>query len=575
MSEENEMVQNSLRIQLDALTSQNAILDSQYKILQEQLRSNVSMSTQNDGAILANTTVVGADLSEKNAIIEQKDVQIKLLNEQVDLLNTQLKLFIKKTGGSDSSAKGAGPSAKRPRENDEQDQNINMDIDLTEFDETTLRNEYTPRIEDQLEQNTSHTEQTDTLSLDAIRLNEANQILNNIPDDAPLNLKMLEAVLLKAFVPVQRELGHLHDRMDNLEYKENTISSRNREIRNQNQDKYGQNQVKNGQTKQSKHVQINEEFPTLAQSKYRNTKVSYSSITQNKNNSQPRSTSNQRDASDRGKPAGSRPSESRFSNKTFAEMVANSKIKPNHIRNIRVIAEDESERNKISTDLLNSYVCQDVGISSINSRSKDFIVVKCKSEDDAKKLENTLRTQYGNKINISNVRDTDPKFKIIGVYLADQSPSQFILNLKEQNDFLKKANLNYAEHYSVPHKNGTYTNFVISCDVQTLRRVLEKGSVICGLDNKTVHEQIDILQCFNCQRFGHVAGTCKLQPCCKFCGLDHSSKLCGDNDTFKCSNCIRENKRGFKYNIGHKATDERCQVRAARISGLKEFASKN
>lgn len=189
-------------------------------------------------------------------------------------------------------------------------------------------------------------------------------------------------------------------------------------------------------------------------------------------------------------------------------MVANSKIKPNFIRNVRVCAEEKTERARISEHLINSYVCQDVGIAAINNKSRDFIVIKCKSEEDAKKLESTLKNQFGPKIDVSNVRDTDPKFKIVGVHLGDDmSPSQFLLNLKEQNDWLKNAVLNYKEHFTVPHKNGIYTNIVIACDIQTLRRVLEKGSVICGLDNKKVHEHIDILQCFNCQRFGHVAGS--------------------------------------------------------------------
>lgn len=149
------------------------------------------------------------------------------------------------------------------------------------------------------------------------------------------------------------------------------------------------------------------------------------------------------------------------------------------------------------------------------------------------------------------------------------------VNLQEQNDWLRHTTLTYVEHFDVPFKNGQYTNIIVSCDLQTLRRVLQKGSVLCGLEMKKVHEHIEILQCFGCQRYGHVAASCKAQPCCKFCGLDHLSRLCGESETFKCANCTRENKKGAKLNAGHKATDERCPMRAERISGLKEFAIKN
>lgn len=256
-------------------------------------------------------------------------------------------------------------------------------------------------------------------------------------------------------------------------------------------------------------------------------------------------------------------------------MVLSSKTKPNSIRNIRIVAETEEERKKIGTHLANSYVCQDVGIKKITSKSDDFMTIKCKTDEDAKKLEATLKTKYGADISITRVRDSDPKFKIVGVVMPDSNPTQFILNLKEQNEWLKNVELNYVEHFEVPNKRGSYTNIVLSCEVPTLRRVLEKGEVICGLDMKKVFEYIDIVQCFNCQRFGHVASTCKATPCCKYCAGDHQSKLCDDKESFSCANCIRENKNGANYGIKHRATDERCKLRNERIEGLKEFASKN
>lgn len=264
-----------------------------------------------------------------------------------------------------------------------------------------------------------------------------------------------------------------------------------------------------------------------------------------------------------------------FIKKTFAEMVSRSKIKPNFIRTIRINHEDPSERDKICTHLLNSYICQDVNIASVNRKSRDFIIIKCTTEQDAVKLENTISSQYGNKVTISNIREVDPKFKIIGVHMGDIQPSQFLLNLQEQNDWLKNSQLIFVDTFNVPFKNGSYSNVIISCDIPTLNRVIEKGSVIVGLDSKPVYEHIDILQCFNCQRFGHVAGTCRSQPCCRNCGEDHMSKLCGEGATLGCVNCKREIKNGYKFNASHRSTDERCPIRAIRIEALKTFASKN
>lgn len=265
----------------------------------------------------------------------------------------------------------------------------------------------------------------------------------------------------------------------------------------------------------------------------------------------------------------------KFASKTFAEMLLNSKTQPSTIRNMRIVAQSEEDRKRIGVHLANNYACQDVGIRKITSKSVDFMTIKCKTEADAKKLEDTLKTNYGTDIDISKVKDSDPKFKIVGVALPDNSPSQFILNLKEQNEWLKNTEINYVEHFEVPSKRGAYTNVVLSCDMPTLRRVLEKNEVICGLDMKRVFEHIDIVQCFNCQRFGHVANSCKANPSCKFCAEDHQSKLCDDRENYACINCHRENKSGQNLNFKHRATDERCKLRGARIEGLKDFASKN
>lgn len=45
------------------------------------------------------------------------------------------------------------------------------------------------------------------------------------------------------------------------------------------------------------------------------------------------------------------------------------------------------------------------------------------------------------------------------------------------------------------------------------------------------------MRCFNCQRFGHTASTCKGKRWCARCGEDHDYEKCRKEIQPKCCNC--------------------------------------
>lgn len=162
----------------------------------------------------------------------------------------------------------------------------------------------------------------------------------------------------------------------------------------------------------------------------------------------------------------------------------------------------------------------------------------------------TLKVNFGPKLAISAVRDSQPQVKIIGLD-TDINDNDLILNFKEQNHWLRNTNISVAERFQVPTSKGRYTNVILNCDLPALKKLIEKGSVICGFEEKRVYEYVSIIQCFNCQRFGYVASAWNSLPQCKFCSLPHASNSCEDKEVIKCANCSRANKKGAGWKVSN------------------------
>ncbi|KAH7955273.1 hypothetical protein HPB52_000077 [Rhipicephalus sanguineus] len=74
--------------------------------------------------------------------------------------------------------------------------------------------------------------------------------------------------------------------------------------------------------------------------------------------------------------------------------------------------------------------------------------------------------------------------------------------------------------------------------------------VILGYTRYRVYKYVEApRQCTKCQRFGHVAGACRLQARCSRCGGNHDRSACG-NEEPQCPNCRKK----------HESTSTRCPI---------------
>ena len=120
-----------------------------------------------------------------------------------------------------------------------------------------------------------------------------------------------------------------------------------------------------------------------------------------------------------------------------------------------------------------------------------------------------------------------------------------------------KWNLNEEEievldkKYSIPRrninqiKNNTFT--LEFTNKQLYNQAMQKEMIQLGSEPIKLYKpgkrenNVRLMQCFKCQKFGHYHTFCKAkQETCKFCGKEHSSKQCDvveDRSKWRCSNC--------------------------------------
>lgn len=164
---------------------------------------------------------------------------------------------------------------------------------------------------------------------------------------------------------------------------------------------------------------------------------------------------------------------------------------------------------------------------------------------------------------VSKIAEHINQLKITRLLTDLTDPNEILAQLMDQNIWLRNLSIQIDRIYTIKTPKIEYTNAIINCDIDTHRQILERGRLLFGLSECRIYEQVNILQCLKCQRFGHFARECTFAASCKICAQDHETKNCtAEQSKYTCHNCVLENKRnGTKLNTRHTSSDDRCPMR--------------
>ena len=199
-----------------------------------------------------------------------------------------------------------------------------------------------------------------------------------------------------------------------------------------------------------------------------------------------------------------------------------------------------------------------------NGSAKLEFKTKEDMEEASKVLSNDYRVNSSSEVE----KKLDPKITIFEIDADSEVTSKESLleeilaknadinMLKEGGDLCKAVFFDEKERFGVLQVSPA------------IREVVRKNNdrVCIGLQMYNVKDRFHVVQCYNCQGFGHTSSFCKKKdnPTCFYCGEAHMSKSCQHKkdrkrDKMCCTNCSHsKNKNERDHCHSHRSSDTNC-----------------
>lgn len=216
-----------------------------------------------------------------------------------------------------------------------------------------------------------------------------------------------------------------------------------------------------------------------------------------------------------------------------------------------------------------------IGVSKLKYIREGGVAIKY-NEDGNKNVQkvcDNIKSSLGQGYEVKVPEKKNPRIVIFNIHSKELEDEDGLINkLITQNTINTEPSIREIKIVHKYQSRKGMINVIFQVDKQSYECIRRKEKISIGWKACFYKDSLNVRQCFNCWKFGHIAKDCKnTKPTCQVCAGEHQEKDCRSRNVC-CVNCkyALEVLKIPNLDCNHRAYDRKCETYKRVIEQLQE-----